>query len=117
MPLRDEVQEHQHQTKAQLDMHSEKLVNMEVELATLAKSLQFLRDSVRSRQSLTRVIKEDSDQNIPESNQTSNLDGEGLERIQDSIVELESRHAKMKLILNELMDSDRSKHDSLDQLA
>ena len=94
-------------------MHSEKLVNMEVELATLAKSLQFLRDSVRSRQSLTRVINEDSN-----TDQTSSkLDGEGLERIQDSIVELESRHAKMKLILNELMDSDRSKHDSLDQLA
>ena len=40
----------------------------------------------------------------------------GLERIQDSIVELESRHAKMKLVLTELMDSDRSKHDSLDSL-
>merc|ERR1712147_364360 len=96
MPLRDEVQEHQQQTKARLDMHSEKLVNMEVELATLAKSLQFLRYSVRSRQSLTRVINEDSNTDQTSNLETSKLDGEGLERIQDSIVELESRHAKMK---------------------
>ena len=40
------------ETRARLEMHDEKLVNMELELATLAKSLQFLKDSVRSRQSL-----------------------------------------------------------------
>ena len=66
--------EHQREAQARLDMHNEKLVNMEVELATLAKSLQFLRDSVRSRQSLTRVINENVDNPIEESN----LDGEGM---------------------------------------
>ena len=45
-----------------------------------------------------------------------NTDQEAIERIQDSIVELEARHAKMKQVLDELMDSDRSKHDSLDFL-
>ena len=43
-------------------------------------------------------------------------DQEAIERIQDSIVELEARNAKMKQVLDELMDSDRSKHDSLDFL-
>ena len=38
--------------RVRLATHDDKLVDMELELSSLAKSLQFLKDSVRSRQSI-----------------------------------------------------------------
>lgn len=70
------------------------------EQISLCKALQFMRDNVRSATSI----------------HSAGLDTEGVERIQDTIVDLEAKLRKVKQLVDELLDSDQAKHNTLDDL-
>ena len=44
------------------------------------------------------------------------MDVEGVERIQDTLVDLEAKFRKVKQLVDELMQSDQAKHNTLDDL-
>ena len=44
------------------------------------------------------------------------MDPEGVERIQDTLVDLDAKFRKVKQLVDELMESDQAKHNTLDDL-
>ena len=44
------------------------------------------------------------------------MDPEGVERIQDTLVDLDGKFRKVKQLVDELMESDQAKHNTLDDL-
>ena len=44
------------------------------------------------------------------------MDPEGVERIQDTLVDLDAKFRKVKQLVDDLMESDQAKHNTLDDL-
>ena len=78
------------------------LDDIKSEQISITKALQFMRDNVRSATS----IKGDG----------IGLDKEAVERIQDTLVDMDAKMRSFKQLIEDLFDSDRAKHNTLDDL-
>ena len=102
--MQDQLNNTTSKSKTKCTQLENELNELKTEHSSLCKAVQFLRDNVRSSTS------------IGDGGAGVALDGEGIERIQDSIIELESKSKKLKQMVDELLDSDEAKHNTLDNL-
>ena len=78
------------------------LDDIKSEQISITKALQFMRDNVRSATSI--------------KGGGIGLDKEAVERIQDTLVDMDAKMRSFKQLIEDLFDSDRAKHNTLDDL-
>ena len=100
-PIRSDLNEMSLSSKDYMNKMKSELDEVKSEQLSLCKALQFMRDNVRSATSM---------------HSGHGLDNEAVERIQDTLVDMDAKWRKVKQLVDDLLDSDQAKHNTLDDL-
>merc|ERR1712106_394897 len=99
-PIRNDLDDVALNSKEHMNKMKSELEEVKSEQISLCKALQFMRDNVRSATSIHSV----------------GLDNEAVENIQDTLVDMDAKFRKVKQLVDDLLDSDQAKHNTLDDL-